>query len=197
MGTQASKLRGFAAAKPKVPMAAAVALLSALCLSGCTSESMTGPALVPATPTLPPIASDELVGKWGLGSFREEKDLVRTTDEARRFCNNPYVITKGPNGGVMMYLADQSAPTEVFVRTVGGRVYIGPSNQPPGGIKDRQVMSFENGVLVAGWVDPTVAARYGTMVFVKCPDGAAKPARTAAAKPAPAPAVAPAPAPAQ
>jgi len=158
------------------------ALLAASLLAGCTSEQMTGPSavLVPAAPALPPITSADLVGRWGLGSFREEKDLARTTEEARRFCNNPYVITSGPNGGVMMYLADQSSPTEVFIRSAGGRVYIGPGNQPPGGLKDRQIMSFNNGVLVAGWVDPSVAARYGTMVFVRCPDGAAKPARTAA-----------------
>lgn len=146
-----------------------------------------GSAPSAALPPVPQITADELVGKWGLGSFREEKDLQRTTDEARRFCSNPYIITKGPSGGVMMYLADQSSPTEVFLRTVNGRLYIGPANQPPGGPKDRQVLSFENGVLVAAWVDPSVATRYGTMVFVRCSDGSAKPAKTAAA-PAPAPA---------
>lgn len=167
-------------------------VFAGLLLSACTSDSMMAPAPTAALPTLPPIAADDLVGKWGLGSFRDEKDLQRTTDEARRFCSNPYIITKGPSGGVMMYLADQASPTEVFVRQVSGRVYIGPANQPPGGPKDRQVLSFENGVLVAGWVDPSVASRYGTMVFVRCPDGTAKPAKTAAAKPAPAPAAAPA-----
>jgi hypothetical protein len=181
MEPAATATRGRAVAKRRMSGPLGV-LLAALALSACTSESMTGPAVTAVTPTLPPITSDELVGKWGLGSFRDEKDLARTTDEARRFCNNPYVITKGPGGGVMMYLADQSAPTEVVVRTVSGRVYIGPPGQPPGGIKDRQVMSFDNGVLVAAWVDPAVAARYGTMVFVKCPDGTAKPARTAAAQ---------------
>lgn len=169
--------------------AASAALLGLLYLAGCTSPSMTGPEPTTAAPPLPPISSDDLVGKWGLGSFREEKDLQRTTDEARRFCSNPYIITKGPNGGVMMYLADQSTPSELFVRSVGGRVYIGPPNQPPGGLKDRQVMSFENGVLVTAWVDPSVATRYGTMVFVRCPEGGAKPAaRTAAAPATPAPA---------
>lgn len=157
-----------------------VVALTAL-LSACTSDSMIGSAPSAALPPAPAITADELVGKWGLGSFRDEKDLVRTTEEARRFCSNPYVITKGPGGGVMMYLADQSSPTEVFVRTASGRVYIGPANQPPGGMKDRQVLSFENGVLVAAWVDPAVASRYGTMVFVRCPEGTAKP-RTAAAQ---------------
>jgi len=178
----ASASLGLASAGRSLGRPLAGVLLAASLLAGCTSEQMTGPSavLVPAAPALPPIASTDLVGRWGLGSFRDEKDLVRTTEEARRFCNNPYVITSGPTGGVMMYLADQSSPTEVFIRSAGGRVYIGPGNQPPGGLKDRQILSFDNGVLVAGWVDATVAARYGTMVFVRCPDGAAKPARTAA-----------------
>ena len=175
----------FSAATRRGGRIAGVAL-AGLLLAACTSDSMVGQAPTAAMPQVPPFAADELVGKWGLGSFRDEKDLARTTEEARRFCSNPYIITKGPGGGVMMYLADQSSPTEVFVRTVGGRVYIGPANQPPGGVKDRQVMSFANGVLVAAWVDPSVAARYGTMVFVRCPDGTAKPARTAAAPAAPA-----------
>lgn len=194
METAARMPRAFRPAQgPLRKLVVSAALLSALYMAGCTSPSMTGPELTPAAPPLPPITSDDLVGKWGLGSFREEKDLQRTTEEARRFCSNPYIITKGPNGGVMMYLADQSTPSELFVRSAGGRVYIGPPNQPPGGLKDRQVMSFENGVLVAGWVDPTVAARYGTMVFVRCPEGGAKPAaRTAAAPATPAPAPAPA-----
>lgn len=167
----------------------------AVTLSACATGEAPGPSqmLLPAAPALPPITADDLVGKWGLGSFREEKDLARTTDEARRFCNNPYVITKGPTGGVMMYLADQSTPTEVFVRNVSGRLYIGPANQPPGGPRDRQITSFENGVMIAAWVDPSVTARYGTMVFVRCPDGS-QPARTAARSAAPAPVPTPAPA---
>jgi hypothetical protein len=163
-----------------------------MALSACstTMNDVATPDLAPAGATVGPITADELVGKWGLGSFRNEADLARTTDEARRFCNNPYIITKGPTGGVMMYLADQSSPTEVFVKTASGRVYIGP--QGPAGVqKDRQITSFQNGVMVAAWVDPTVTARYGTMVFVRCPDGATKPV-AATPRPAAAPAATPA-----
>ncbi|MCX5493846.1 hypothetical protein OSH11_03930 [Kaistia dalseonensis] len=165
------------------PAGFAVLLALAACTSGV--NDLATPQLVPAAPPVPVITSDELVGKWGLGSFRNEADLARTTEEARRFCNNPYIITKGPTGGVMMYLADQTQPSEVFVKTAAGRVYIGPPG-PAGVIKDRQITSFQNGVMVAAWVDPTVTARYGTMVFVRCPDGTTKTTATPApaAKPA-------------
>ncbi|SHH04956.1 hypothetical protein SAMN02745157_0238 [Kaistia soli DSM 19436] len=169
-----------------------LALVFAAGLAACNSDTALQGASLTA-PAVAPITADELVGKWGLGSFRTEADLARTTNEARRYCSNPYVIGKGTNGGVMMYLADQTQPSEVFIKSAGGRVYIGPPG--PAGVKqDRQVTSFENGVLVAAWVDPTVTARYGTMVFVRC-DTPAAPAKTAAAVAAPATTAAPVPAP--
>src|SRR6478609_6473139 len=85
-------------------LAGAAALLA---ISGCASVTeRVSPSVAPATPNVS-ITTEDLVGNWGLGSFREEKDLPRTINEARRYCNNPYVITRGPNNGVMMYLADQ------------------------------------------------------------------------------------------
>ncbi len=142
-----------------------------LAIAGCASVTeRAGPSVQP-TPTVH-VTTDELIGNWGLGSFREEADLPRTINEARRYCNNPYVITRGPNNGVMMYLADQSKPSELVLKTAGGRVYIGPPG-PAGTPKDRQITSFQDGVMVAPWVDPSVTARYGTMVFVRCGQPAA------------------------
>ncbi|MFI5410261.1 hypothetical protein [Kaistia sp. UC242_56] len=158
-------------------LAGAAALLA---ISGCASVTeRVSPSVAPATPNVS-ITTEDLVGNWGLGSFREEKDLPRTINEARRYCNNPYVITRGPNNGVMMYLADQSQPSEVVLKNASGRVYIGPPG-PAGMPKDRQITSFQDGVIVAPWVDPSVTARYGTMVFVRCAPAApaATPARPA------------------
>jgi hypothetical protein len=68
----------------------------------------------------------------------------------------------------------------------GGKTYIGPEGEP-GGIQDREVVSFDGRVLQLRWIDPEVQGRYGTMVYVRCgPDGQ-KPAvakRKPAAKPA-------------
>ena len=144
---------------------AVVALLMAACQSGGAD---TTPAPLPtAVPTVT-LSAAELPGRWGLASYRVETDRARTESEAKSACGNPYKIEAGANGGVMMHLADHTEASEVFVKTdPSGRVFIGPSG-PPAVAQDRQVISYENGVLVADWVDPGVRERYGTMVFVRC-----------------------------
>ncbi len=121
-----------------------------------------------APPTNVNVVPDELVGKWGLASYREDKDIPRTTREAKAACGNPYLISKGPGGGVMMHLADQTQPSEVVLKGAGGRTFIGPPTEPAGGPKDREVTSFAGNEFVTKWVDPGVATRYGTMIFVRC-----------------------------
>ncbi len=54
------------------------------------------------------IRADEIVGRWGLASFQNPADRARTEAAARGLqCKNPYVITAGSSGGVIMHLADQ------------------------------------------------------------------------------------------
>lgn len=148
-------------------LAAAVAVL----LSACTTVQQQQPAMVAGLPAVPPsivITAVDLEGDWGLASFRNEADRPRTETEARTACNNPYKVTLGPNGGVMMYLADQTQPTEVIVKAgPGGQVFIGPPG-PPAIVQDRVVISYENNVLVSDWLDPSARERYGTMIFVRC-----------------------------
>ncbi|OCC03459.1 hypothetical protein BA190_18465 [Labrys sp. WJW] len=134
-------------------------------LAGCGTSS--APTPVVATPTVA-VTSEELVGKWGLASYREETDKVRTEAAAKAACTNPYVIGKGAQGGVTMHLADQATPQEVYLKTASdGGVYIGPQGKP-GERADRQILSYDKGVMVTRWVDPGVAKRYGTMMFVRC-----------------------------
>ena len=109
-----------------------------------------------------------LVGKWGLASYRKDADKARTAAAAREQCGKPYVIGKGPSGGVMMYQPDQSKAQELVVKASDGKTFIGPADDPAGGQLDRQVVSFDGGVMVTQWVDPDVVTRYGTMVFVRC-----------------------------
>jgi len=109
-----------------------------------------------------------LVGKWGLASYRKDADKARTAAAAREQCGKPYVIGKGPSGGVMMYQPDQSKAQELVVKAGDGKTFIGPPDDPAGGQLDRQVVSFDGGVMVTQWVDPDVVNRYGTMVFVRC-----------------------------
>jgi hypothetical protein len=147
------------------PAAAVLVLLMAACRSGGPAPTEALPRM--AVPTVALSAAD-LPGGWGLASYRVETDRARTEAEAKTACGNPYKIEAGANGGVMMHLADQSTPSEVFVKTdPSGRVFIGPAG-PPGVQQDRQVISYENDILVAEWLDPGVRERFGTMLFVRC-----------------------------
>ena len=71
---------------------------------------------LPPTPAIvaPAISSDQLVGKWGLASYHKDEDRARTIKEAAAQCKQPYIINKGPTGGVMMYQADQKELSELF-----------------------------------------------------------------------------------
>ena len=163
--------------------------LLALVLAGCETTGMPQPAAPAVTPTLPPaFPPQNLVGRWGLTAYHTEADRGRTVTAAANQCHNPYVISLGPGGGVMMHLADHSTPSELALKGApGNKTYIGPNDEPPGGNDDREVVSFDGRVLILRWMDPEVQARYGTMVYVRC--GAApqkKPGRQAA-KPKPAP----------
>jgi len=142
-------------------------------------------------PTFP---AQNLVGRWGLTAYHNEADRERTITAAANQCRNPYVITMGPTGGVMMHLADQSTPTELALKGApGNKNYIGPKDEPPASAQDREVVSFDGRVLILRWMDPEVQSRYGTMVYVRCgaegqrPKPKAKPRARPAAAAAPKP----------
>jgi hypothetical protein len=149
-------------------------------LSGCGSMSLGNFGLGGGGPTPPPqdagpgpempgtIRSDEIVGRWGLASFHKPDDQKRTEAAARNQCKQPYVINSGPSGGVIMHLADEAQPTELRIKgSPGGKNFIGPPG-PAGGEKDREIVSFDGRVMVTRFIDPDAAARYGTMVYVRC-----------------------------
>ncbi len=164
--------------------------LAALLIASCSGtnfnmSSLTGPASAP-----PAYTADQLVGRYGLAAYQREEDRTRTETEARQQCRQPYEITRGPGGGVVMHLADQSQPQELQLKGLaGGKTFIGPEGDA-GGDQDREVVSFDGRVLVLRWVSTEIASRYGTAVYVRC-DGAptakkkAAPKKTAATKTAP------------
>jgi hypothetical protein len=184
----------------RLPPLLAIAALG-LFLAGCATTPSVQPEAPPppVTPTLPPaFPPQDLVGRWGLAAYHREEDRGRTEAAAASQCRQPYVITLGPTGGAMMHLADQATPTELRLKGApGGKTYIGPADDPPGSMQDREVVHFDGRVLALRWIDPEVQGRYGTMVYVRCgPEGAKKPAakprpkagaKPAAAKPKPAP----------
>ena len=114
------------------------------------------------------IRSDELVGKWGLASYQNPSDRVRTEKQAQAQCKQPYVIGAGTGGGVIMHLADQATPQELRLKgSPTGKNYIGPPG-PAGGEQDREIVSFDGRVLITRFIDKDAATRYGNMVYVRC-----------------------------
>jgi len=157
------------------------AAMLAMALAGCATTSPTPPpeqAAPPVTPTLPPaFPPQDLVGRWGLAAYHVPTDRERTEAAALRACSQPYLISLGPTGGVMMHLADQATPTELRLKGApGGKTFIGPAGDPPGSMQDREVKQFDGRIMILRWMDPEVQGRYGTMVYVRCPaEGARKP----------------------
>ena len=127
------------------------------------------PAPPPVQAALPPsFQPEELVGRWGLAAYHKDADRARTEAAARGHCKQPYVIGRGSSGGVLMHMADEAQPKELRVKGgPDGKNYIGP-DPDPGNQRDREVVSFDGRVLQLRWLDPEVAGRYGTMIFVRC-----------------------------
>ena len=147
---------------------AGAAVVLVLLMAGCSATDRqvapTPGALGPAAPTIP---ADKLVGKWGLGAFQRDSDRPRTEKEARAQCSNPYVISKGPNGGVMMHLADSKEREELFLKTNGGKTFLGPAGPAPM-LEDREIVSMDDRIIIMRYMDPDVISRYGTSIYVRC-----------------------------
>ena len=106
---------------------ALVGLLSAF-VAGCGETPPPTPAIV-----APAISTDQLVGKWGFAAYHKDADRARTAKEAAAQCNRPYVINKGPTGGLMMNLADQKELSELVLKAgPDGQTYLGPPGPPAG-----------------------------------------------------------------
>jgi hypothetical protein len=150
-----------------------LAVLSALALAGCASPQFPGTEVQAPAPAVtrsypPAYRAEEFIGRWGYTAFHRPEDRARTEAAARGQCKQPYVIGAGPTGGVIMHLADQAKPEELRLKGgPGGKTYIGPDGEP-GGVQDREVVSFDGRVLIVRWMDPEVATRYGNGVYVRC-----------------------------
>ena len=183
--------------RPGLSTVLAIALL-ALGLAACSTgmpplfQSSTPaqpqPEVVPLMP--PAFPPQDIVGSWGLAAYHKEEDRERIEAAAANSCRQPYVITLGPTGGVMMHLADQAKPEELRLKGApGGKTFIGPEGDPPGSAQDREVVSFNGRIMILRWMDPEVQGRYGTMVYSRCPpEGSRRPIRhKPSAKPKPKP----------
>ena len=168
----------------------AMAIAGALLVSGCASQQFSlgttsepQPAPMAAAPLPASIPAQDLVGRWGLAAYHKDEDRARTEAAARGQCKQPYNISRGPRGGVIMHLPDQSQPTELSLKGgPDGKNYIGLAEEPAGGQRDREIVTFDGRVLVTRFTDPEVAGRYGTSVYVRCGAETAPGAKKAAPK---------------
>ena len=160
-------------------LATLTVLAAGLLLGGCTGFNMpsfsggssdTPPPPPSGTGALPSkYAAEEFVGRWGYTSYQNEADRARTINVARGQCRTPYVIAKGPGGGIMMHLADEKQPSELRLKgSPDGKNYIGPDGDA-GIAQDQEIVTFDGRVLVTRYVDPDAGKRFGNMVRVKCP----------------------------
>ena len=153
------------------PVRLAAVLAGVLVLAGCAGmgnpfESSPPPAAAPLG--RPSIAPSDIIGRWGIASYHREQDRARTEAAARGQCKQPYLISGGSAGGVMMLNHDSPNIVEHLIKaTADNKTYLGPGPDP-GGTDDREVLSFDGRVLQLKWVDPEVQSRYGIMVLVRC-----------------------------
>ena len=151
----------------------AIASALTIFLGACGGLNLTSSPTAAPEPGVAPempasIRPDEIVGRWGLASFQNPNDRARTEVQAKAQCKQPYVITAGTSGGVVMHLADQATPQELRLKgSPGGKNYIGPAG-PAGGEQDREIVSFDGRVLITRFIDKDAATRYGNMVYVRC-----------------------------
>ena len=144
--------------------------LACVALAGCagtTSETLV-PTRVAAPATPAAFSVDKLVGRWGVASYREEKDRARTEAQARAACKLPYLIAKGPTDGVMMHVADDTRQYELTLKGApGGKTYLG-FDAPPGDDQDREILSVADNMFVTRYINPETHTRYGTFIYVRC-----------------------------
>jgi hypothetical protein len=171
-----------------------VGVATALVLSGCAGsgglnlgnwgwgeqqqqQQQAEPLPAPEIPAS--IRPSEIVGRWGYAAYHRPEDRGRTETAARGQCRHPYVISEGPTGGVMMYLADQSELQELRLKgSQGGRNYIGPAGQPAGSPQDREIVSFDGRIMLLKFVDREIDGRYGIGIYVRCAPTAGATAQT-------------------
>jgi hypothetical protein len=124
------------------------------------------PANLTERPTT--MRNESLLGKWGIASFRQEKDRKRVEAQARAQCKLPYEIAKGPSDGVMMHVADDAKLYELRLKGASdGKTYLG-LEAPPGDWQDREILSLSSSMIVMRFVDPDANSRYGTFIYVRC-----------------------------
>lgn len=108
------------------------------------------------------LRTEDLIGRWGVAAYWNEADAAKVTAQARGYCSQPYVISKGANGAARMFEAFEGRPQDVTVQ--GGQI-VAVSGSPRA---TKAVQSWDGSRLVFNYVDEEARRKYGNMVFVRC-----------------------------
>src|SRR5262245_30999149 len=129
-------MTGFRSGGILAVAAALGALVAGCSTSSFFSSSEPPPPAPAATPVILPssIPARDVVGRWGFAAYHSEADRARIETAARGQCGQPYVISAGPTGGVIMHLAAQAQPQELILKGgPGGKNFIGLGDEGAGG----------------------------------------------------------------
>jgi hypothetical protein len=131
-------------------------LASATAFAVLAAFSVASPAAAQAPRT------DELVGRWGVAAYWNAADAGRTEAAARSACAQPYVISRGPGGGAMMFESFEGRPREM---EISGRQIVAKSGDAK---HTKDITAWTGRMLVFNYVDEEGRRKYGNMVFVRC-----------------------------
>ena len=107
--------------------------------------------------------TDDLVGQWGVAAYWNEADAAKVTAQAKSFCNKPYTIARGANGGAMMFEPFDGKPKEVRIQS--GQIVAADGSDSR---TTKTITSWNGATLVFNYVDEEAKRKYGNMVFVRC-----------------------------
>lgn len=117
----------------------------------------------------PSLRASDIIGPWGLASYRRDADRQRAETAARTTCSYPFMIARSAaTGDVRMLNHDNPQMLDMRIKaSADGRTFIGAA-PIAGDPDDREIVSFDGRVMVLKWVDPAIVAKYGIMVLVRC-----------------------------
>ena len=101
--------------------------------------------------------------------FHKDEDLARTASAARAPMRPAGHIDARPEWRRHDVSRRQRPIAGIAAQgqPASGKNYIGPPGDA-GGAQDREIVSFDGRTMVLKWMDPEVAGRYGTGVYVRC-----------------------------
>jgi hypothetical protein len=107
--------------------------------------------------------TDELIGRWGVAAYWNAADAAKVTAQARSFCSQPYIVTKGPKGGAVMFEPFDGKRREYVVQS--GQIVAADGADAK---TTKAIASWSGQTLVFSYVEEEAKRKYGNMVFVKC-----------------------------